>query len=857
MSKIPRKIEKKLWKTNEPDIDASARIKAQLGVSSFVSQILTTRGIDTVEQAQKYLYPELSQMYSPYLMHDMVEAVERVRAAIDNQEKIYIYGDYDVDGTTSIALLLEVFEHISQGKVQPQYYIPDRSEEGYGLNKDAIKEIHEKGCQLVITVDCGVRAIEEIDLANELGMDVVVLDHHEPHPEGVPDAYAVVDPKQKEYEYPYEHLAAIGITFKFAHALFDEEELPAILKSQLDLVALGTVADVVPLTGENRMLVKFGLEEMNKRNRIGIKALCDVLKYKEEITSRTLGFVIGPRINASGRLDTARNVIKLLTSKSYEEARKIAKQLDELNRKRREIDKRIRDEAVAKVKKDVDLEEDKGIVLSSPKWHSGVIGIVASRIMERFYRPVFLISIEEDECRGSGRSIPGFHIADSLDECDDLLIRHGGHSAAAGLNIKKENISKFREQFNELACSELSDEDIIRKVNVDLEISPSLLTFQSIEELELMEPFGEKNPRPIIALKGLSLKKSPKLIGERNNHLKFNITAKGAAFDAVGWNMGHMFIPMKNALESKETRIDIAFEPEINVYKGNRKIQLVLSDLKIRRDTRKRQPVYPPMSQESSIRIVDRRNLKDKSDYIRNLLSREQSTIFYVRDEAALSQIAKMVSRTDRKISLCSENTTDEELKDIFNKFQNQTIKVISSCVKLDRFPATEHLVFCHPVPSLREFIERCRPALDTEETTFIHLIYAERDVDYMLESLKWEYPTREALAELYRIVRDLAQEQGNTIPSKELLAKAKEQSIKEAVGNAGLVIFEELELLEVNLGEKELSVEFSAGPENSKELYQSEFYIKGEAAKQEALRFSNVLLKRSASDIWQMLHSP
>ena len=860
--KTPRNIQKKLWKTNEPDIDASARITTQLKTSPLLAQILTTRGIDTVTDAQKYLYPELSHMHSPYLLHDMAKAVDRLRTAIDNQEKIYIYGDYDVDGTTSIALLLEVFEHIAQNQLQAQYYIPDRFDEGYGLNKRAIEKLHEKGCQLLISVDCGITAIEEIELANSLGMDVIVIDHHEPRPDVVPSAYAVIDPKLKECDYPYKDLAAVGLSFKFAHALFDEEELPPVLKSQLDLVALGTVVDVAPLTGENRILTKFGLKEINKRDRIGIKALCDLLQYKREITSYTLGFVIGPRLNAAGRLDTAHNVVKLLTSKSYEEARKIAEQLDGFNRKRREIEGEIYNQAVAKVKKNVDLEKDKGIVLSSPNWHSGVIGIVASKIMEQYYRPVFLISIEEEECHGSGRSIPEFHIADSLNECADLMLDYGGHEAAAGLTITKENIPKFRERFNKITCLKLSDEDIIPKVMVDLETPASLLILQNVEELKLMEPFGQDNPHPVISLHGVSLSGVPRLIGSHNNHLKFNISSETLAFQAdkkstievVGWNMDWRFIAMRNAIKSQDTRIDLAFKPEINDYAGNRKVQLNLSDLKLYRNAQIPQPVYPPLDQDSSIKIVNRRDLKSKSDYIHNLLSRDERTIFYVRDELTLSQIAKMVARTNRSISLCSENTTTEELEDIYDKFKRQTIKVIASCVTLNQFPATKHLVFCHPVPTLREFIEKCQSAFETEETTFIHLIYAQRDVNYMLESLKWEYPTRDMLAELYRVIRTLAEESGNTISSKKILAKAKDQSIKEPVVNAGLVIFEELELIKVNLGEKELSIEFFLQVEDSKELYQSEMYLKGEAMRQKALLFSDTLLNKSAEEIWQLL---
>jgi len=843
----------KHWKTKEPDIDASARISTQLNISPLLAQILTTRGIDTPEKAQKYLYPELSQMHSPFLLHDMEKAVERFRKALENKEEVFIYGDYDVDGTTSISLLLGVFEHISDQQIQVEYYIPDRFDEGYGLNKDAVKRIHDKGCQLLITVDCGVTAIEEIELANSLGMDVIVLDHHQPRPDVLPDAYALIDPKIDECNYPYKDLAAVGLAFKFAHALFNEEFTPA-LESQLDLVALGTVVDVAPLTDENRLLTKFGLKEMNKRNRIGIKAMCDILEYKTDIDSYTLGFVIGPRLNAAGRLDTARNVVKLLTSKSYQEAIKIAKQLDGFNQKRREIENDIYNQAIDKIKKDVNLEKDKGIVLASSNWHSGVIGIVASRVVERYYRPAFLISIEEEECHGSGRSIPEFDIAKSLNECSDLFINFGGHKAAAGLTIDKENIQKFREQFNNIACSKLSDEDIIPKVLVDLETTESLLSLENVEELSLMEPLGQDNLPPLISLRNVSLKGEPRLIGSNNEHLKFNISGEKSILEAIGWNMNRTLIVMKNALHSRDSQVNLAFRPEINEWRGNRKVQLIIDDLKVYKDYRTVQPVYPPVSENSPVRIVDRRNLESKEDYIHKLLSRDQSAIFYVRDEIALSQIANMVSRTNRLINLCDENTTEEELEDTFDKFSNKIIRSIASCIKLNRFPPVEHLVFCHPVPTLREFIEKCRPAFETEETTFIHLIYAKRDVDYMLESLKCEYPTREMLAELYKIIRDIAEKNGNVFPSREITAKAKENSIKEAVVNTGLVIFEEMKLLKVNIGEKKLTVEFFPEPENSKKLYESDMFIKGESLRQSALLFSDTLLNKSAEQICKLL---
>ena len=421
----------KIWQYQNPDIETSLMLAAELDISPLIARLLVNRDIKTVQDAETYLYPTYADLHSPFDMADMDKAIERIRKAIKNGEEIYIYGDYDADGTTATALLVNAFRHID---FPVKYYIPHRFEEGYGLNNQAIEEINDKGCNLLITVDCGITSIKQVKYANELGMDVILTDHHQPPESDPPPAYAIISPKVTGNEYPYTDLAGVGLAFKLAQGLIEDE---TYLTSLLDLVALGTVVDLAPLTGENRTLSKLGLEEISKQSRIGIRKLCAVSRFSDDVLNgRALSWGLGPRINAAGRMDTAKKVVELLTTESAETAETLAHDLDSCNQDRKDLEKNIQEKADEILRIDENFDEYKGFVVASNRWGpqaKGVVGIVASRLLEQYYRPIFVLVIDGDEATGSGRCIEGLNLADSLNSCSHLLMKHGGHKAAAGV----------------------------------------------------------------------------------------------------------------------------------------------------------------------------------------------------------------------------------------------------------------------------------------------------------------------------------------------------------------------------------------------------------------------------------------
>ena len=542
-----RKLRQKKWQVKSCCVEDSTMLAEKLEVSPLIAHLLVNRGIKTVEAAQTYLYPTITDLHDPFLVHDMEKAVERIHSAKKKGEQIWVYGDYDTDGTTATALLLSIFRYLD---MPARFYIPNRFEEGYGLNKEAVKTLRNKGCDLVITVDCGITSVHEVQLANEVGMDVIITDHHQAPPDALPSAHAVITPKMVDSNYPFDGLAGVGLAFKLAHGLMGGGELTQPLIDQLDLVVLGTVVDMATLTGENRTLTRLGLAEINHRKRPGIHALCEVAGFSGDkpIVGHTLGFVLGPRINAAGRMATARKVVELLTVESEEDALPIASELDYNNTERRKVEGMIHDEAINLAEKEGNLDEVKGLVVAREGWHQGVVGIVASRIMQRYHRPVFLLAINGDEAHGSGRSIEGLNLANSLNAATHLLVKHGGHKAAAGLTIKTENIQKFKELFNQYACEHLSEEDLVPKLDLDFDVQASHLTFNAIEELNLLEPFGEDNPAPQLALRGLTLRCAPQRVGKQKEHLKLSVTDGRCGLDAVGWRMGWMaeyYIMMK------------------------------------------------------------------------------------------------------------------------------------------------------------------------------------------------------------------------------------------------------------------------------------------------------------------------
>jgi len=538
----------------------------ELGISKILSQILINRGIKNVEEAEKFLNVSPDHLLDPYLFSDMQNAINLIRKAVENKKRVMIFGDYDVDGLTALTLLKETLSKIGH---QALHYIPHRIKEGYGLNKDAIHFARQKGVGLLITVDCGTNNNEEIEELRRHNIDVIVTDHHEPVNQDVAlCASAIINPKIKGCRYKYRDLAGVGVAYKLCQAIRDKK-----LLEDLDLVSLGTIADVVPLTGENRVMVKEGLIKLTHTNRPGLKALIEISRIKDEkITSSFVSFILGPRINASGRMDTAETALSLLMSQSDDEAAKLARIIEMFNRQRQKIEDRVLEEAYDLIDREINFKEHKIIVIAKENWHQGVLGIVASKLVDKFYRPTIVISKTSGLCKGSGRSIKNFHLFQALLECKDFLKTFGGHSHAAGLIITSDNIEAFRNKINRLAKEKLVLEDLLPSLDIDMELSLSDLDKEMITELEGLEPFGRGNPEPLFYTRNLKVRGEPQVLSR--DTLKFWVTDGHITFRVIGFGMASF----KDSLTCAES-FDLVYTPRIDDWQGEGSVLLEAKDI--------------------------------------------------------------------------------------------------------------------------------------------------------------------------------------------------------------------------------------------------------------------------------------
>ena len=557
----------KTWKYSKIDEEKANKISEKYNISKLISKILLRKNILDKQEIKVFLNPTRSDFHDPYLMPDMRKAVDRIIKAIDEKQKIVIYGDYDADGITSITVLKNFLEDIGVKTIS--YYIPNRLNEGYGLNKQAIKKIVDDGNKLMITVDCGISGVEEVDYANSLGLDVIITDHHEPG-EVLPNAIAVVDAKRKDNIYPCNQLAGVGVSFKLIQAIskrlnIDEKEY---LK-YLDIVCIGTISDIVPLVDENRVIAKLGLKLVEVTKNVGLKALLDASGYKK-IDSMTISFGLAPRINACGRMGNADIALKLFLTKDKSEAKQIAIDLNEYNKQRQEIEKRMCNEAISKIEKE--KQDKKVIVLESKNWHHGIIGIVSSKITDMYFKPSILICFEESQGRGSGRSIPGFDLYKALSNCSAHIEKFGGHSMAIGIKIKKEEFENFKKDFEEYA-QKTNISDIIPVIDIDEEILLKDINIDEVESLKLLEPFGESNKVPIFMCKDLKIE-SIRALSE-GKHLKLSLKDDGFIIDAIGFNLGDLASQYRIG-----DKIDVAGNLEINEFNGIKKVQINLKDIR-------------------------------------------------------------------------------------------------------------------------------------------------------------------------------------------------------------------------------------------------------------------------------------
>ncbi|MBD1371711.1 single-stranded-DNA-specific exonuclease RecJ [Hazenella sp. IB182357] len=553
----------------EPAIEEAClnQLVSELEIHPTVAKMLIRRGIRTTEKADRFLRPQLEDLHDPFLLDGMEIAVERVQQALIEDENILIYGDYDVDGVSSTSLMIKLFQLLGK---DVDFYIPNRFTEGYGLHKEALKQAKEKGYHLIITVDTGISAVEEARYAKEIGLDLIITDHHEP-PAILPDAYTIINPKKQSCKYPYDMLAGVGVAFKFATALL---EYPPI--EFLDLVALGTISDLVPLLDENRIFATWGLKQMNMKANLGLNALVEVAGIEQDINATHVGFSIGPRINASGRLDQATEAVTLLTTENIEEARSIANHLDQLNRHRQDLVNQTTEAAIEQIESDPEKHE-KVIVVADESWHVGVIGIVASRLVEKYYRPVLVLGIDEKTgiAKGSARSIAGFNLYQALTACSERFVSYGGHEMAAGMSIPRNELEPLQIELSTLASKWLLPEDWISKIVADDSLNIDQIDLALIDLFQSLSPFGMGNPTPVFQLH-LSKVARIQLLGKDKSHIKLYLEKEGNHLEAIGFRMSELANEM-----APQVHVNVMGELQVNEWNGRRNPQMIIRDLKV------------------------------------------------------------------------------------------------------------------------------------------------------------------------------------------------------------------------------------------------------------------------------------
>jgi single-stranded-DNA-specific exonuclease len=557
------------WLESPVDAECAGRLAHELGVAPLVARLLVQRGLTEPAAAHAFLHPSLTQLHAPERMAGMREAVERLRRALKAREKILIYGDYDVDGTMAVVVLLTALRALG---AEVEAHVPDRLTEGYGMRVPVIEQAHANGFRVVISVDTGIREHAVLTRARELGIDCIVTDHHLPDGQ-LPPACAILNPQRPDCDYPEKSLAGVGVAFKLAQALLGERLTDRLLQSYLKIVAIGTIADVVPLLGENRVIAHFGLGGLGQPAQSGLGALIELAGLAGKVISAgDVAFRIAPRLNAAGRMENARDVIDLFTSPDAARTREIAEHLDQLNRERQRVEDSILREIVAQLERDPDLASRYTLVLAGEGWHRGVIGIVAQRVAERYHRPALVIGIEEGVGVGSARSIKRFHLFEALRGIGDLFERFGGHAQAAGFALPADRIPELARRFEQQARAVLSPADLEQSVRVDAEVNLEQMDWPLFEELEALEPFGMGNPTPVFGIGGLRVVATPRILQEK--HLKIRVGQAARTLDAIGWG----WAARAPGLAAGQ-QVDLAFTLEQNSYQDRVSLQLVVRDL--------------------------------------------------------------------------------------------------------------------------------------------------------------------------------------------------------------------------------------------------------------------------------------
>jgi len=564
----------KLWHIAKPNPQLQKELSEALGIPILLAQLLINREVTTVDEARQFIQCSLEDLHDPFLMKDMDKAVARIKLAIEKGEKITVWGDYDVDGITSVGLLKNVLEQLG---AYVTYYIPHRIEEGFGLNLTGVSAVSRNKTNLLITVDCGVNNVSEVSYLNEVGIDTIITDHHQPKNSELPKAHAIINPLQEGCQYPFKYLAGVGLAFKLACALCEKikgisNQMPL---GHLDLVALGIISDISPMSGENRILTRYGLQRLTETEKEGLIALKKITRIdKKTLSTMHAGYILGPRLNAAGRMGSAEESLKLILSTSPEDASQLAERLDKENKNRQKLERKTFNEALVAVDREVNFKSHRIIILHQDDWHPGVVGIVASKIAERFYRPAILLSFKEQIGKGSGRSVENFHLFKALDQCSGFLERFGGHRKACGLSIRRENLEGFKEAINKQAEVTLAQEDLRPRLEIDSEILLSQLNEKVIRQVEDLAPFGLGNRRPLFCTRKVVIKSQPRILGKET--IKMWVCNDNFSYEAIGFRMASQLQSLKMGQE-----FDIAYTPSINQWQGEDSIQLELKDAKL------------------------------------------------------------------------------------------------------------------------------------------------------------------------------------------------------------------------------------------------------------------------------------
>jgi single-stranded-DNA-specific exonuclease len=826
----------KLWRILPPSA-ARETLSRDLGISPLVAQLLVNRGYEDVTAAQLFLHGGAETLGDPFLLKGVAAAVERIKYALDNHQNITIYGDYDVDGVTATALLYTVLKRLG---AEVGYYIPERQSEGYGLNENALAALSQTGTKLLITVDCGISAVSEV--ASMAGrMDIIITDHHQPSPE-IPDCLAVINPKQADCRYPDKNLAGVGVAYKLCQALWHYLYKGEVFTDYLDLVAVGTIADIVSLTGENRVMVKLGLHQLAVTDNLGLKALLKVCNLADsKIDAGKVGFIIAPRLNAAGRLSHAAAGVELLVTDDAARSAELATELNNENLKRQTIEKELLTEA-EQLLGGIDINTTNALVLAGQNWHPGVIGIVASRVVEKIYRPTVMISIKDGIGKGSCRSIPGFNIYQGLEQCADLLLQFGGHQQAAGFSIAEANIDAFRQRLNTVAGQCLKEEDFRPAVKIDAEVGLEEINAALIEQLACLAPYGMGNPSPVFMAKNLVID-NVRSIGQDGRHLKLKVKRRNSTNDVVAWEKGALADQLAN-----DGNVDLVFVPEFNEWQGRRLVQLRAHDLKSR-------TVVP-----DQVALVDARNSADKFTHILDASAQGKTLIYTNCRHSAIALVQKI--RTQRlaakpRLSILYPGMAESKRQRTAAKWQQQTTASLIVAGELAGvLGAVSRIIFYDPPCSaavMRSFLAVAAKADRPVTVSFLFGRAESIAADKFIAAL---YPDRTAIGQVYLSLKQLQKQRGEIALTDAALSRQVEllaghTEIAYSL-NSALEILAELGLLRQDITVAKRIIYLAPAPAGKLDLNTSAIYRNNNSVRSNCANYIREITTAPLVQIWQ-----